>query len=44
MSLVFVAQHVEQQKIKQVTSGYLLLFNYQDDARSNKHKINIYLV
>ena len=27
-------------KIKQVTSVGLFLFNYQDDARSNKHKIN----
>ena len=28
-------------KIKQVTSVGLSLFNYQDDARSNKHKIKI---
>jgi len=28
----------ENKKIKQVTSVGLSLFNYQDDARSNKHK------
>ena len=28
-----------EQKIKQVTSVGLSLFDYQDDARSNKHKI-----
>ena len=27
--------------MKQVTSVGLSLFNYQDDARSNKHKIHI---
>ena len=32
------SKHVEQ-KIMQVTSVGLSLFNYQDDARSNKHKI-----
>jgi hypothetical protein len=31
------SKHVEQQKIKQVTSVGLSLFNYQDDSRSNKH-------
>jgi len=31
-------KHIEQ-KIKRVTSVGLSLFNYQDDARSNKHKI-----
>ena len=29
--------------IKQVTSSGLSLLNYQDDARSNKHKIQYYL-
>jgi len=33
--------HVEQ-KINQVTSVGLFLFNYQDDARSNKHKVLIF--
>ena len=30
---------VNSEIIKQVTSSWLSLFNYQDDARSNKHKI-----
>jgi len=29
--------------IKQVTSVGLSLLNYQDDARSNKHKIHLYM-
>jgi len=33
------SKHVEQ-KIKQMTSVGLYLFNYQDDARSNKLKIH----
>ena len=32
------SKYVEQ-KIKQVTSVGLSLFDYQDDARSNKHNI-----
>ena len=43
MSLAsFFAQHFSnvEQKIKQVTSVGLSLFKRQDDARSNKHKIN----
>jgi len=33
-----------EQKIKQVTSVGLSLFNYQDDARSNKHKIHVHFI
>ena len=36
--MYYHSKHVEQ-KIKQVTSVGLSLFNYQEDARSNKHKI-----
>jgi len=35
------SKHVEQQKIKQVTSVGLSLFNYEDDARSSKHEMCI---
>jgi hypothetical protein len=33
---------LSSKKIKQVTSVGLSLFNYQDDARSNKHKKEAY--
>ena len=36
--MYYHSKHVEQ-KIKRVTSVGLSLFNYQDDARSNEHKI-----
>ena len=36
--MYYHSKHVEQ-KTKQVTSVGLYLFNYQDDARSNKQKI-----
>jgi len=32
---------MSSKKIKQVTSVGVYLFNYQDDARSNKHKLKV---